>query len=349
MVLPQGLLVCQTLQIMFAGTPYVMSLLPRGDCALCCQTVLEDDIVFTTHFRTGASLRAGVAAGAPQLDPNKPTVVYVHGFTEQGSGASASTIRKAYFATGRDVNFVTMDWSRLCSFPWYSNAVANVPVAGSYLARFLERLFEDGVDPATTHVVGFSLGAEVAGVTGQELQRRYRLGRITGLDPAFPLFRWTRRDGRLSEDDAQFVDVIHTDAGGLGVRRAIGHADFYPNGGRPQQPGCSAKELRETGHYPHEFLTCSHTRAWVYYAESVLRPADFVALRCESQRDFRSGRCEQDLLRANFQPANQTVVAAMGLDAPRSCRGSYFLETNDQFPFARGLSIRSAENLDDLE
>lgn len=74
------------------------------------------------------------------------------------------------------------------------------------------------------------------------------------MDPASPLFRWSRlHAGQLSESDAQFVDVIHTDGGSLGVRFPIGHADFYPNGGRLQQPGCTARELRDTGAFPHEF------------------------------------------------------------------------------------------------
>lgn len=43
---------------------------------------------------------------------------------------------------------------------------------------------------------------------------------------------------RLSETDADYVDVIHTDAGVFGIPDPIGHADFYPNGGRALQPGC---------------------------------------------------------------------------------------------------------------
>lgn len=43
---------------------------------------------------------------------------------------------------------------------------------------------------------------------------------------------------RLEKSDAQFVDIIHTSGGIYGYRMSHGHADFYPNGGRPPQPGC---------------------------------------------------------------------------------------------------------------
>lgn len=49
---------------------------------------------------------------------------------------------------------------------------------------------------------------------------------------------------RLSEEDAEFVDVVHTDAGHYGFIKPIGHADFYPNGGTAQ-PGCPA--IQEDG------------------------------------------------------------------------------------------------------
>lgn len=62
----------------------------------------------------------------------------------------------------------------------------------------------------------------------------------SGLDPARPLFelplmhpRW-----RLERSDAEFVDIIHTCAGILGYKKSHGHADYYPNSGKPAQPGC---------------------------------------------------------------------------------------------------------------
>lgn len=43
-----------------------------------------------------------------------------------------------------------------------------------------------------------------------------RVARITGLDPALPLFEGLPIDQRLDASDAEFVDVIHTDAGIFG-------------------------------------------------------------------------------------------------------------------------------------
>lgn len=61
-----------------------------------------------------------------------------------------------------------------------------------------------------------------------------------GLDPAFPGFDLLTpiTGGRLSKGDADFVDVIHTCGGALGLLDPVGDADFYPNGGTPMQPGC---------------------------------------------------------------------------------------------------------------
>lgn len=49
---------------------------------------------------------------------------------------------------------------------------------------------------------------------------------------------------RLDSSDAEFVDVIHTDAGIFGYPTSIGHVDFYPNNGISPQPGCLIAEVK---------------------------------------------------------------------------------------------------------
>lgn len=41
-------------------------------------------------------------------------------------------------------------------------------------------------------------------------------------------------------DDADYVQVVHTDSFARGVLSASGHQDFYMNGGI-EQPGCNAQ------------------------------------------------------------------------------------------------------------
>ena len=66
------------------------------------------------------------------------------------------------------------------------------------------------------HIIGHSLGAHIAGYAGEKLismsRETGKLGRITALDPAQPLFQNTPEFVRLDPGDAEFVDVIHTDA-----------------------------------------------------------------------------------------------------------------------------------------
>ncbi|KAF7275499.1 hypothetical protein GWI33_011657 [Rhynchophorus ferrugineus] len=55
---------------------------------------------------------------------------------------------------------------------------------------------------------------------------------ICGGQPSIPA------DERLDKDDAEIVDVIHTDAGFYGYENPIGTLDIYVNRGKRIQPGC---------------------------------------------------------------------------------------------------------------
>lgn len=59
-----------------------------------------------------------------------------------------------------------------------------------------------------------------------------------GLDPAKPLFPHEWKNHRLSDEDAQSVDIVHTTKLILGQNQPMGIVDFYPNNKYTEQPGC---------------------------------------------------------------------------------------------------------------
>lgn len=63
-----------------------------------------------------------------------------------------------------------MDWVNLAAAPYYNYAVENVELVGSYIAQFVNWLeSQNRINMKALHVIGFSLGAHVAGFMGKEL------------------------------------------------------------------------------------------------------------------------------------------------------------------------------------
>lgn len=128
-------------------------------------------------------------------------------------------------------------------------------------------------------LVGHSLGAHIVGIAGKHVKSG-KLPKIIGLDPASPLFSLKKPDERLSDTDADTVEIVHTNAGFLGFSSPLGHISFYPNGGR-SQPGCGIDLVS----------ICAHSRSYVYYAESIHNPTGFYAWKCESYDEMKKGKC----------------------------------------------------------
>lgn len=80
---------------------------------------------------------------------------------------------------------------------------------------------------------------------------------FSGLDPAGP--GWGNNNNALNRNSGAYVEAIHTDGRLLGIMDAIGDGNFYPNGGRSPQPGCSGVTAS----------TCSHGRATDLFASTV--------------------------------------------------------------------------------
>lgn len=160
-----------------------------------------------------------------------PVVVVVTGWNSNvnDSNEALDVLHEAYRCRG-GYNFVAIDMAQFVDtlYMWSAMTTASLGrLLGEALVDLVRHVPEDRV-----HVVGHSLGAHICGQAGRTFRERTNrtLVRITGLDPARPCFNEGERLGGLQRDDAGFVDVIHTNAGILGQKRAIGDVDFYPNG-----------------------------------------------------------------------------------------------------------------------
>ncbi|GAB0093979.1 inactive pancreatic lipase-related protein 1 [Sergentomyia squamirostris] len=334
---------CSVITLIFGGSPLIYSPSPRGDCINCCTIREPKDIRFLLYTKNNPVeadqlyLSDEKRLRQSHLNASHPVILYLHGFSEQAPGdvgQSAFEMKQAFLALG-DYNVILVDWRSLTALPWYFTSVQNGPRVGRYIARFLRFLIRSGhVNINSVHVIGFSLGAEVAGFIGKILKTwGMTLPRITGLDPAFPLYMFMGKSDRLSASDATFVDVIHSDGGILGFPWPLGDVDFFPNDGVPLQPGCAREEISKN-RWLGIFVGCSHQRAWQYFVESIRRPKAFLATKCEKSRHR-----VKEVKRQEYEDCDGSITAYMGLMADQRLRGSFYLTTNEEPPYGRNFPI----------
>lgn len=74
-----------------------------------------------------------------------------------------------------------VDWANGAKGPNYRTAAANTEVVGRQVGVLLLSMLKLGADPNRIHLLGFSLGAHIAGVASEVLKLKGSLiGRITG-------------------------------------------------------------------------------------------------------------------------------------------------------------------------
>ncbi|XP_076811941.1 pancreatic triacylglycerol lipase-like [Clavelina lepadiformis] len=243
-----------------------------------------------------------------------------------------------------DVNIIVVNWEKGANPKFdYGQACANTRVVGAQLALLMEKLETyTGALPRNFHIMGHSLGAHIAGYAGERLSR---LGRITasllmhrtlGLDPAGPFFEGTEPAVRLDPSDALFVDAIHTDGDpilnlGWGTLQQMGHADFYPNGGR-DQPGCPGNEETDG---PWWKVTCSHGRACDLMIDSISNQnKPMIGHSCVDYDAYLAGECDI---------CSGVGCAVLGMfsnvEEQATVSVKYYLKTKSEAPFSEEESV----------
>ncbi|XP_017141126.1 lipoprotein lipase [Drosophila miranda] len=268
----------------------------------------------TVHLYDAASLRQS------RFNPFNPTRILIHGWLGNANANIYSALLPPYLSLDKGrYNIFTVDWGR-GAIADYITASYRVKPVGQVLAKFVDFLHQEaGLRFEDLQLVGFSMGAHVAGLAGKHLQTG-RLRMIRALDPALPFFRYAQDKERLAKGDADYVEVLHTSVGSYGFDRPLGHADFYANWGS-QQPGCF-------------WLECSHWRAFILFAESLRPGREFPARGCavsEWQQLTRFHRCPRET--GNRQSMGGDLAnASMELLLARR-QGVYYFETNAKPPF----------------
>merc|ERR1712130_610504 len=234
-------------------------------------------------------------------------VILIHGFYSRPSvwADGLAQLILAKDNTKKQLGVLVIDWEESSRWknvfePWsdYSKAVKNTRCLAEIAADLLQHLSSR----PSLHCIGHSLGAHVCGFMSNKLleKRGRRMERITGLDPAG--IDWTTRlvgvmkvepmavlphvDKRLDASDADFVDVIHTDANFAGMMEPSGDVDFYI--GRPEeslgssQKDCGCKD------------NCDHARSFKLFTESVSHQikADKV-FHCTETKKLSLEGCEE--------------------------------------------------------
>ncbi|XP_070501464.1 lipase member H-like isoform X1 [Chironomus tepperi] len=326
----QSAALCSVFTVFISTYRLHTSVTPRGECDNCCEIRETNDIKFflynQKYQKNGKQIFLNDAKGLKNLNKKMPLAIFVHGFTDSSIGPSTLSAMKVKdaFMEIKNYSVILVDWSPIAAFPWYLDAVNNAPRVSRYISRFIKFLVKSGVLLENIHLIGFSLGAEISGFIGKTLKDwGILLPRITGIDPAGPMFMNGDTTTRISRSDAKFVDIIHTDGGILGMPWAVGHADFFPNGGFASQPGCINESLSRNN-IIGIVAGCSHTRALLFFAESIRRPHAFPADRCDPTNN-ESAECKEG------------IPAFMGLAADKRLRGKFYLTTNAEEPYGRGV------------
>ncbi|XP_028140192.2 lipase member H-A-like [Diabrotica virgifera virgifera] len=295
-----------------ANTETYWRSLPRVDFSLA--DAQKTDVSYTLFTNSSPTIGTTVTEGTSNAsikNKNIPTILIIHGWATDDTSPWYRPLRDEYFKQGL-YNIIFVNWSKAGNKS-YEVASANCKPVGRFVAEFL---ITSKVDLSKVHLVGHSLGSQLTAFIGKSTVELTgtMIGRITALDPAGPM--WNKPDmldtEKLTWRDADFVDIIQT----FGLKKPIGHVDFYPNRSK-HQPGC-----------PSEGYTsdlCNHARSTLFFIESVGTKA----------RAVEGLFYEDENAVVTIKPKENGKIIVFGQHVSKHARGVYYLTTNPNKPFLK--------------
>ncbi|XP_046589812.1 lipase member H-A-like [Neodiprion lecontei] len=115
---------------------------------------------------------------------NADIKILIHGYSETISNTKMIDIKNVYLEKG-EYNIIVVDWGVLANSTCYVHAARAVCKVGDMVGRLLDQLILSGVSLTSIHIIGFSLGAHVAGFAGKNVKLGI-IERITGTQNSLP-------------------------------------------------------------------------------------------------------------------------------------------------------------------
>lgn len=275
-------------------------------------------------------------------------VFIVHGFMERMSSSKWLTEMRNAFADQGD-SAIIVDWRR-ANAGHYWQAMANTRVIAAMIGRAVLnwRIAE------RTLVVGFSLGAQIAGEAGRFTQKYggVMINECHGLDPAGPFYDGCPDEIQLDKSDCRVVQAIHTSAedfkviGPLAMRfgtyKKTGHCDYWINCGHTQglcrdmkfadlMKAMTRMMHLSDGEFGNWLLSqvCSHGRAYEVYVSSLMNRCKYPAFPCPDCGKFGSAvDCRSGM---KPQSSNNTLPPFSTCDPTQDV--NYFVSSDAYHPF----------------
>ncbi|VVC33024.1 Lipase/vitellogenin,Triacylglycerol lipase family,Alpha/Beta hydrolase fold [Cinara cedri] len=302
--------------------------------------------LYTQQDNKGKPIPTEVSEGTEHIILNSINPInlkiMIHGAYGHKDDAFNILIRKSYFTVDSNRNILVVDYKflgdNLIGMPYRVYDV--VELVAKCTVRILYKIIkENSGSIINTHVIGFSLGAQIAGSLANKLKITnnggfsHTISRITALEPVLLNFEGKR--SILNKDSAPIVDVLYTNFGSLGQIFPIGTHIFYANGGLCQ-PKCDI--------FDNDGYNCSHKRAYTLFAESIEykdpKYGFFSKRRGHNEpMSFLLGLKNKII----YDSAKYKFGEYLETNQEKVDDGVFYFETNSQYPFAQDIDCTTEE------
>ncbi|KOB75067.1 Uncharacterized protein OBRU01_08153 [Operophtera brumata] len=254
---------------------------------------------------------------AKQMDFSKKTVLFMGGYLDSAVLYPISPAMGGLY-TRKGYNVLLLEYIQFTTV-MYPVAARLLRPVGKAAAEMLAELAGQGLDPKKLEIIGLSHGGQGVSFIAKSYRRitGRNVSRITALDPSGPCFRRLGPEDRIDASDADLVDIIHTNIDGYGFAGAVGHVNFYVNGGEFQSA--------DIADFPCTSF-CSHSKSLLLWFSAMQYPDLFIGFKCDSVQDARDRNCFEGPL----------VTNVMGPNTDVNKPGIFYLATLNYFPYYLG-------------